>query len=125
MNITIFQHMIYRFSIFNICTNQFKPHGILKESLNVEWIIFNRHIIICHLLIYQITCSYPGTESTISGIFCKPFIVSQCTSYLFGFVVTSESCSSRNAYNAIKMQFVFHENIQYAYGIHASHSTTL
>ena len=121
--IVIITQVIDSFSCLDIRADQIEFHGIFAECFPVKRVKFFRNIVVAELSIEQIPCGDQRHDARIAGIFRKSQIISDRASVLLRFIVGSERRAGGNAYCAVKLDALLHENIQNACGKYSAETS--
>ena len=119
----IIAQVIDGFSGLDIRADQIKFHGIFAEGFPVKRVKFFRNIVVAELSIEQIPRGDQRHDARIAGIFRKSQIISDRASVLLRFIVGSERRAGGNAYCAVKLDALLHENIQNACGKYSAETS--
>jgi hypothetical protein len=100
-----------------------KFHRILFESFRIERVEYLRHRMVTEFSAIQIAGLYKRPETAVAPVPAVPFVVSDGSSDLMGFVVAPKGRTGRDAGRPVKDYPVFHEDIDHTACEHAPHRT--
>ena len=117
--------MIHRFSCIQVRTHHCKFHGIFRVGLTVKNIQFPGQFIISEFPAVYISCGDPVPNACKSFILAVLFVIAKNSSDLPGFIIASKNSSSRYAHCTVRVNLIFHQNIDHTGCIQASHTAAL